>query len=357
MIFQALTLSRFRNHHQADFTFSEGFNLITGQNGVGKTAILESLYYLSLLRFPNGIHEKNIIENGHSYFRISTLVRDAIGEKNIVAFYSNESGKTLKINENEIKKLSEHVGSIPLIMICPEDIELIRQYSDGRRKLMDIVFSQISKEYLHSLIRYNRLLKNRNILIRNYKLQTNNSIDNDLISSINIKMADEALNINNFRNIHTKEINSYLKHFYTLITNGSELAELSYSNPFMDIDYHEIFNKSFPADLMQGRTTVGIQKEDYIFIFNQGNIKTKGSQGQQKTYLFALKLALYKLLLIHVKKNPILLLDDVGEKLDNMRIKELFGILDKELKSQIFITDTVRSPIPKLHSSINHIKL
>jgi DNA replication and repair protein RecF len=355
---ESIHIRSFRNYEQASFAFSEDLNIISGPNGSGKTNLLDAIYYLCVGKsYFNGLDGNNV-KHGDSYFRIEGkfFVRELI-DRVTVAYKLNDS-KFIARNGNKYERLAEHTGRFPVVVIEPDDTLLVVHGSEVRRRLFDQILSQAHQEYLDALLQYNRTLQQRNTLLK----QLNSSIPNDLL----LESYDNLLHqyghiIHQYRNNVLQEISADVNEYYRRLCNGKEVIHMVYESELKEADLIQLLRGSRSKDIEWQRTTVGIHRDDYTLYLNEKLLKKAGSQGQKKTAIVALKLALYQYIKRHTDTIPLLLLDDVFDKLDESRLINLLSLIDSKLFGQVLITDTekerVQHALTGAHKKLNYIYL
>ena len=337
-----LSLVNFKNIIQVELTLSNRVNCFLGDNGQGKTNLLDAIYHLSYTKsFFNSIDSQNI-KFDHSFYVIQGTVSD--NEENIKLYCGLKKGekKIFKKNKKTYKKLAEHIGLFPVVMITPYDINLILDGSDTRRRFFDALIAQFDKNYLLCLLNYNKLLKQRNAFLKT----KNKTID--LLEVYDFQMIDLANYIHHARNEFINEFIPIFNQFYQDISSNKELVSLQYTSSLINDSMKNIFINNREKDQLIGYTSSGIHRDDFHFFINNNPIKKFGSQGQQKTFLIALKLAKFEY--IKLKKNiiPVLLLDDIFDKLDDHRVGYILSLIEKNKLGQTFITDTNNDKIPNI---------
>ncbi len=348
MILEKLSILNYKNIEQVELTLSPKINCFLGSNGMGKTNLLDAIYYLSFCKsYNNPIDSQNIRHN--SDFAVIQGWYD-VEEKKEEFFCSlrRRQKKQFKRNKKEYERLSEHIGSLPLIMISPSDSELINGGSEERRKFIDQFLSQFDKEYLHALLNYNKALQQRNAL-----LKLEGAIDETLLDLWDEQLVAEGYVIYDKRkNFVDKFIPTFQK-FYNFICSSNEKVELKYESHFLENDFGQLIRQRRERDKILGYTTVGIHKDDLDMQMDGYSIKRVGSQGQNKTYVVALKFAQFDFLSKAGMTLPILLMDDIFDKLDSSRVEQIINlVLDKDF-GQIFITDTNREHLDEILSRTN----
>jgi len=332
MILKSLQLSYFKNHEQASFEFGSGINCILGKNGKGKTNLLDAIYYLSFTKSAVGSQDKFTITHEAPAFTIY----GAYDLSTIALQFEKGKTKSIKMDGQEPEKLSDVIGVVPLVMVLPDDTAMIKEGSEERRKFFDGALSQFDKEYLLSLMKYNKLLKQRNSLL---KQQADKGINLKLLETYDEQMIPIAIDISRKRNELKETFLPYLLKNYADLHQGKETPGLKFKTQVTD-DFASVFKSSIARDQIMQRTLLGSHRDDFEFLLDEAPIKKFGSQGQQKTFIIALKLALYDFLKEQTMKKPLLLLDDIFDKLDDSRIELLVSLLtNADRFGQIFITD------------------
>jgi len=337
MYLSNIQLHNFKNYDELYLDFTTGINCILGKNGFGKTNLLDSIYYLCMTRSHfNSIDQQNI-KHSYPYF----VIRGEF-QKNEKAFpvschFQTGKKKSLSVNKKEYDKISDHIGLFPCVLIAPNDTDLIREGSEMRRKFFDNMISQIDRNYLHDLQQYNQVLKHRNALLK--QLAETQEIDKDLIESYDTNLVKLSEKISKTRLHFLSLFNPFFQKNYNYLTENQEKVALSYSSKVQSKEFEEDFKKAFQKDLILQRTTMGIHKDDYLFSLDEHSIKKFGSQGQQKTFIISLQLAKFQTILEQTSIKPILLMDDIFDKLDDHRIQRILSLLEEDIFGQIFISD------------------
>ncbi len=334
----SLKLTHFKNYDALNADFSPGINCIIGKNGMGKTNLLDALHYISMTRSAlNSVDQQNISYD-KSFFAIHSKLLILEKEHTISCYLEQGRKKIVKVDGKEVEKLSDHIGTVPSVLIAPDDTEIIKEGSEVRRKFFDSVISQHDRAYLEDLMSMQRLLKQRNSFLKqnagrtNLNLQLLDVYDESLLPLFQKVASKRAQFITDFT--------PYFQENYQLIFPGEESPVIAYRTPVIKDDFETLYKEALNKDIVLERTTLGAHKDDYVFKLNERPIKKFGSQGQQKSFILALKLAEYDYLKSLKGFNPLLLLDDIFDKLDDERIESLVNLLaDQERFSQIFITD------------------
>lgn len=338
MYLTQLSLLNFKNYVQADLNFLPGVTVFAGDNGAGKTNLLDAIHYLSLCKsYFNPIDSQQILQ-GADFFMINGAFSKDEQKDTVSCAIKRNQKKQFKRNKKEYQRLADHIGLFPLVMLSPYDTNLIMEGSEERRKFVDNVISQTDHQYLDELILYNKTLLNRNILLKNiadtgkYDPQLLEVFDEQLIASGNIIFQKRKV----FMEVFTDIFNQH----YQYLSEDAERVELVYDSQLLHDDFGFLLKKSTERDRILERTSVGIHKDDLQFSIHQMPMKKFGSQGQQKSFLVALKLAQYSFLYDKKGYKPLLLLDDIFDKLDEKRVHKLMQMVSDNNFGQVFITDT-----------------
>ncbi|MCD8454817.1 DNA replication/repair protein RecF [Tenacibaculum finnmarkense genomovar ulcerans] len=338
MYLQKLSLVNFKNIETQSFDFQQKINCFVGSNGVGKTNVLDAIYYLSFAKsYFNSVAGQNI-RHGQDFFMIEGSYQLASRNEKILCSLKRGQKKILKRNGKPYEKFSEHIGQLPLVIISPADRNLIVEGSETRRKFMDSVISQQDKNYLQSLILYNKIISQRNALLKYF-------VANRTFDALNLKVYDAQLVeygtvIYQKRKAFLEEFSPIFNAKHHIISGNKETVNLRYKSQLHDASLIDLFAGSLNKDRMLQYTSSGIHKDDLNFEIDQYPIKKFGSQGQQKTYLIALKLAQFEFIKKQSNVTPILLLDDIFDKLDENRVAQIVALVNNDAFGQIFITDT-----------------
>lgn len=359
MILKSLSLLNYKNFENKTFHFNNKINCIVGNNGIGKTNVLDAIYHLSFGKsYFNPVASQNIKHNEEFFVINGDYEKDLKPEKVVVSLKRGQT-KVIKRNGKAYDKFSEHIGFLPLVIISPADRDLIIEGSDTRRKFIDSVISQSDKSYLNHLISYNKILAQRNALLKYFAL--NHTFNKDTLDVYNNQLSDFGAVIFEKRNAFLQIFIPIFKERYHAISNGNEEVELNYNSDLFDDDLNALLQKSINKDKMSQYTTVGIHKDDLHFNIENHPIKKFGSQGQQKSFLIALKLAQFDFIKAQSNVNPILLLDDIFDKLDENRVAQIIKLVDNQNFGQLFISDThadrTENAVKQVHQSYEIFKL
>lgn len=338
MFLQKLRLYNFKNHAEVNLTFEEKINCFLGKNGSGKTNLLDAIHYLSITRSAFNPYDQQNIRHEQSGFLIKGTFEIAKKQKEVVCSILQGEKKKLFEDDQELLRFSDHVGKYPVVLIAPQDIELIWDGSELRRKFFDALISQMNRDYLNSLIQYNHHLKQRNSLLRTFS--ENGKIDADLIAGYDLKLTLAGDYIYKTRKTFIEEFKPvFSKHYDYLAQELAERADITYRSDLRDADFGQLLKRNLQRDILLQRTTTGVHRDDFLFTLNEMELKRAGSQGQQKSFLIGLKLAEFEILAGGKQVKPILLLDDIFDKLDDLRIQQLLKLVNQGIFGQLFITD------------------
>lgn len=349
MILKRLSLTNYKNIELADLSFSDKFNCVIGANGMGKTNLLDSIYYLSFTRSNQPLPDSMIIRHGEEMAIVSGEYDVDGTEEQIVFGLQQGRTKTLKRNKKDYPRMTDHIGLFPLVMIAPSDIDLIKGGSNERRSFMDQILCQESREYLNIAKNYKSLVEQRNSLLKQEM-----GLDLSLLEVLNQQMAIEAERMRRYREEWLERITPLFHHYYSAITEDKEVVQLRYLST-IDIeqpkaeDFLQAWQAGLQADLACGFTRIGPHRDDIEMLIGDYLIRKIGSQGQNKSYMVALKLAQYNLLCqLYPNNLPILLLDDVFDKLDEKRVERIIDLVSGDQFGQIFMSDTNRKYLDKI---------
>ena len=338
MYLKDLCLIQFKNYEEAQLKFSSNINCFIGNNGSGKTNLLDAIYYMCFCKsYFNSIDTQNI--NFEKQFFTIEGTFDRKDQVDIV-FCGVKRGqkKVFKRNKKEYEKLADHIGLFPLVIISPADRNLIIEGSETRRKFMDGVISQSDKIYLQSIIKYNQVVSQRNALLKYFA--ANFTYDPTTLAVYNEQLIDLGTKIHAKRSEFMLKFNPIFQKYYKSISGEKEKVSLEYKSQLHDVNLSVLLDESLTKDKVLQYTTCGTHKDDLLFKIADFPIKKQGSQGQQKTFLIALKLAQFDFIKHLVGYKPLLLLDDIFDKLDDTRVESIVRLVSEHHFGQIFITDT-----------------
>ena len=340
MFIKNLKLFNFKNHSEKSFDFSPEINCFVGNNGAGKTNILDALHYLSMAKsFLGNLDAQNILHES-DFFAIEAEIQGEEKNDIIKVQLPKEGKKIIKKNDKTYERIADHIGFLPSVMISPYDSNLISDGSESRRKFLDAMISQTDSDYLFALIQYQKTLQQRNALLKYFA--KNRTFDLDSLEIYNEPLTKFGTQIFEKRQRFVASILPTIQHFYEIISKGNEKVTVIYESNLNEQNFEEILSENLEKDRVLTYTSRGIHKDDLRFEMNGNLIKKFGSQGQQKSFLIALKLAQIKRIKDITNKNPILLLDDIFDKLDDNRVSQLIELVNQQNFGQIFITDPHR---------------
>ena len=348
MILKSLRLTNFKNHPESHFEFKDRINCVLGKNGMGKTNLLDAIYYLSFTKSAVGSQDKLAITHDAGVFTLFGTYVDST----IALQFEKGKPKTLKLDGQEPGKLSDVIGKVPLVIVLPDDTSMIKEGSEERRKFFDGALCQFDPDYLLSLMQYNKLLKQRNSLL---KQADGRKVDAQLLETYDDQLVPLAMTISRKRGELKETFLPFLEKNYADLHDGGEVPALNFKT-HVDESFEQSFKSNLQRDLIMQRTMLGSHRDDFEFLLDGELIKKFGSQGQQKTFIIALKLALYDFLKEQTGKKPLLLLDDIFDKLDDSRIQLLVSLLlDERRFQQIFITDARKDRSKELFKEVKAI--
>jgi DNA replication and repair protein RecF len=334
-ILEKIVISDFRNIQLQELEFSPNVNCISGNNGEGKTNLLDAIYYLSMTKSAFASSDKFNFRHGTEEFSIAGTYKMENGLSSRFALRMSSKGeKKVRRDDKPYGKVSEHVGVIPIVMVSPADISLVSESGEERRRFVNSVLSQMDKEYLSALQQYNRLLLQRN------KILKDQGYDQSLLEVIDMRMSALADPIFHARKRFVEDLKPIVAQYYKAVSGGSEMVDIEYESELFKAPLDQILASSYERDRIMKHTTSGIHRDDFAFRMNGHPIRRYGSQGQQKSFLVSLKFAQYEIMKQKYGFAPMLLLDDVFDKLDMGRISNLLQMVSGNDFGQIFITDS-----------------
>jgi DNA replication and repair protein RecF len=351
MIIDKISILNFKNIREAELTFSPKINYLFGDNGMGKTNLLDALYYLSFTKNHTNTPDYQLINHKEAFFVIHACYIEGNNTEDIYCGVKYKQKKNFKRNKKEYERLSEHIGLIPTVIISPADIDMIHGGSDERRKFVDMLVCQYDKEYLSALIHYNKALSQRNALLKQASKDLNENTE--IFEIWEEQMAVSGEIIHKKRKAFINEFLPVFKQYYNIIGNKNEAVDLKYESHLADFSLMHLLAEKRERDKILGFTSAGIHKDDFNFLLDNYLIRKIGSQGQNKTYLIALKLAQFSFLAQKGSSTPILLLDDLFDKLDAKRVEQIIWLVAQPEFGQIFITDTNRNHLDKILINIS----
>jgi len=329
MYLQQLSVINFKNYAEAELTFSPGVNAFTGDNGAGKTNLLDAIHYLSLCKSYFNPIDSQQIKQGADFFIINGDFNKAGKQEKIACGVKRNQKKQFKRNKKDYQRLADHIGLFPLVMVSPYDISIIIEGSEERRKFIDNVLSQTDNHYLDEVITYNKVLNNRNALLK--LIADTGRYDPHLLEVLDEQLITAGNSIFNKRKAFMESFTNIFNKHYSFLTEDAEQVELVYESQLLQDNFAALLKKSIERDRVLERTTAGIHKDDLQFVIHGMPMKKFGSQGQQKSFLIALKLAQYTFLNMQKGFKPLLLLDDIFDKLDEKRVTKLMQMVSENL--------------------------
>ena len=334
-ILEKIVISDFRNIELQELEFSPNINCISGNNGEGKTNLLDAVYYLSMTKSAFASSDKFTFRHGTEEFSIAGTYRMENGLSSRFAMKMTAKGdKKIKRDEKPYNKVSEHVGVLPVVMVSPADISMVSESGEERRKFVNAVLSQMDHEYLVALQQYNRLLQQRNKMLKDM------NPDRSLLEVLDMRMAALADPIYRARKQFVDDLKPIVSEYYRLVSGGSEEVDITYETELDKAPLDQLLAASYDRDRALRYTSSGLQRDDFSFSMNGWPLRRHGSQGQQKSFLVSLKFAQYEIMKRSYGFAPLLLLDDVFDKLDMGRISNLLQMVSGKDFGQIFITDS-----------------
>ena len=334
-ILEKIVISDFRNIQLQELEFSPNVNCVSGNNGEGKTNLLDAIYYLSMTKSAFASSDKFNFRHGTDEFSIAGTYRMENGLSSRFALKMSSKGeKKVKRDDKPYGKVSEHVGVLPIVMVSPSDISMVSESGEERRRFVNAVLSQMDREYMAAMQQYNRLLLQRN------KMLKEQGPDRSLLEVVDMRMSMLAEPIFQARKRFVEDLKPIVAEYYKAVSGDSEQVDIEYESELFKAPLDQLLEASFDKDRILKYTTAGIQRDDFAFRMNGHPIRRYGSQGQQKSFLVSLKFAQYEIMKKNYGFAPILLLDDVFDKLDMGRISNLLQMVASNDFGQIFITDS-----------------
>ncbi|WP_096687183.1 DNA replication/repair protein RecF [Ichthyobacterium seriolicida] len=337
MFLSQISISNFKNLANKNFKLSPNINCFVGNNGVGKTNILDAIYYLSCCKsYFNNIDVQNIL-HGEDFFSIEGKYKNSEDTDIILCGFQRGNKKIVKRNGKKYTKLYQHIGKIPIVIISATDRDIIEK-SEMRRKFIDSIICQLDKNYIDKLVRYKKILIQRNYLLKHFA--SNNVFNRDNLEIYNDQLSDLSFEIHIRRKSFLEDFLPLFKEIYENISGCDEKVEIEYQSQLNHKTADILFSESIGRDMETQSTSTGIHKDDWLFSIREFPVKKNASQGQQKSFLIALKIA--ELYFLEKTRNikPILLIDDIFDKLDQVRIERIINLIKRDNFGQIFISDT-----------------
>ena len=359
MKLKSLSLTQYKNISSENFEFDARINCFIGNNGVGKSNILDAIYHLC---FAKGYFNPTAVQNiqfNTDFFALDGVFEKKEQNEKITCSLKKGNKKVLKRNGKVYEKIADHIGLLPLVIISPSDRDLITEGSSIRRKFMDGVIGQTEHTYLNQLLNYTKIISQRNALLKYFA--ANQTFEPETLDIYDQKMIELGTPIHEKRKEFLAEFTPIFEQHYQSISKSEEQVTLAYESSLLNASFAELLKEQLPKDRMAQFSTVGVHKEDLFFSISAQPIKKFGSQGQQKSFLISLKLAQFDYLKTECNSSPILLLDDIFDKLDNKRVQELINLVNDDEFGQLFISDTdykrTENIIKEINSTYKMFKL
>lgn len=352
MYLQKLSITNFKNYGDATLLFSDKINCFIGDNGAGKTNLLDAIHYLSFCKSYFNLVDTQNIKHNESFFSIhGTYLKNGDSPDVVSCIQKTDQRKVFKINQKEYERLSDHIGLFPLVMVSPYDRDLINEGSDVRRRYLDGVISQFDKQYLDDLIRYNKALVQRNALLK--QLPDNKPFNYNLVEIWDNQLTDYGHRIFEKRKSFLIDFTPVFQKYFSFISEGKETVSINYTSQLFSRSLDELLAVSVDKDRAAKFTTHGIHKDDLELQISGYPLKKFGSQGQQKSFVIAIKLAQFDYTRDIKGFKPVLLFDDIFDKLDDKRVHQVIRLVSENSFGQVFITDTQRSRIETLFRQVD----
>jgi DNA replication and repair protein RecF len=337
MRLEKLSLYNFKNYREAQLEFNGNIQCFLGKNGSGKTNLLDAIYYLSFTKSAINSSDQQAIRTGENHFLIKGELTTKAQRHRVTCSFEEGQKKIIREDDEECGRLSTHIGKYPVVLVAPNDIELIWDGSEMRRRFFDSLLSQTDKTYLENLITYGRFLKQRNSLLRIFFER--GTIDQDMLEVYDEKLVPAGEYIYRKRKDFMEEFLSLFDRYYRFLAGDEEKVQITYESQLHDVDFAQVLRQNLQRDILLQRTGAGVHRDDFLFSINDGELKRLGSQGQQKSFLIALKLAEFQVVFQNKGMKPLLLLDDIFDKLDDERIRKLMLLVVDGTFGQLLITD------------------
>lgn len=350
MYLKNLTLVNFKNHRQSEFEFVDGINCFVGKNGTGKSNALDAIHYLSMCKsYINSVDKQNITFD-ENFFVVQGVFEKDDQDDSIYCGVKIGSKKIFRKNKVDYEKLADHIGLFPSVVISPYDRDLIAEGSDVRRKWMDAILSQIDRSYLETLVKYNKVVDQRNALLK--QQFENGFFDRENMDVWNHQLEVYGVPIHQRRKQFIEEFVTLFQNYYYQIGESREQVVIEYKSHLNEKDFPALLERNARRDTMTQYTNGGVHKDDLLFMMNENLVKKIGSQGQQKTFLIALRLAQFDWLNNQMNLKPLFLLDDIFDKLDSFRVEKLIRLISDNHFGQVFISDTDKYRLEEIFQNV-----
>lgn len=337
MHLEKIQLQNFKNYKDFEVQFSPQLNCIVGKNGSGKTNLLDSIHFLGLTKSAVTTSDRLLMLENKPFYSVIGHFNKAEKNHLVSLVYSSKDGKKIALNKKVYEKKSDHIGKFPVVIILPNDTDLIREGSEFRRKFFDNLLCQTNPKYLSDLVNYKNLIKSRNALLKQFSERR--YIDRELLASYDDRILDLNSSIYDARKQMEKDLVNPFLEYHAYLTESKENVSVEHRSEVGELNFNQIYREALEDDIYLQRTTKGIHKDDFVFKINNKSLKNYGSQGQQKSFVIALQLAKYNYLKSILDIKPLLLLDDIFDKLDNDRIQKLINLVARGEFGQVFISD------------------
>lgn len=351
MHIEQLHLTNFKNYEQQSIVCSPQVNCFVGLNGMGKTNLLDAVYYLCMTKSHTALIDSSVIRHGAHFFRLEALFQKDGKRDKIVAKIIPRKKKAFERNDVPYPRLADHIGEYPVVIIAPNDTNIVLEGSEVRRRFLDNTLSQLDPIYLRSLLSYNKILEQRNALLKQFAERR--SFNKNLLETYNTQLLEPAQLICNKRKDFIGTFCKVLQEIYEFISQQRETISCQYESKLLETPFATLLQASTEKDRALQRTTTGIHKDDLELKINGYPAKQFASQGQLKSLVLSLKLAQYEILRREKKMQPLLLLDDIFDKLDKTRVSHLLKLLLEKSFGQIFITDTDENRVTEIVAQLN----
>ena len=337
MFLKKLSVINFKNLAQVELSFASRINCFVGGNGAGKTNVIDAIYYLSMCKSALTMTDAQSVRHETDFFLLDAEYSTASDKKeSVVCSFKKGGGKALKRNGKEYEKLSSHLGLVPVVIVSPADTVLVNDAAEERRRWLNSFLSQLDKGYLAAIIRYNHVLSERNRLLKQFD---GGRSAGEIMEILDMQLVEAGEVVHHKRAEIVERIIPYVAEYYRILSDDSEQVELHYRSELNDTPFADLLAAAREKDRVNQFTTSGIHRDDMKMKIGGYQLRKYGSQGQQKSFLIALKLAQYSIVAEHTGEKPILLLDDLFDKLDMQRVERLIKLVSREDFGQIFITD------------------
>ena len=337
MYLEDIRLINFRNYDDIKMSFNDQINCLVGDNGVGKTNILEGIYYLALTKSFQNNTDQQAIRHDTDFFSILGRFNKDEKTKEVKCQMKRGEKKTVSLNDLQYDKISNHIGIYPIVLITPNDTDIIRGGGENRRRFVDSVISQIDRSYLEDLLKYNHALRQRNSILKN--THSRDQIDLDLLEPYDRLILKYGLQIHQARKSFVESLTHLLEEIYSDIADQKEVVHIKYKSDLDSENFNVHFMESLERDIALKRTSLGIHRDDYLFEIDGYPMKKYASQGQQKSMIVSLKIAQFEIIRTKKGFKPIILMDDIFDKLDDARIEKILNMVAGHTFGQIFVTD------------------